>query len=160
MKIEGTRFGEIDYEDKDLILLPDGMLGMADKQSFLLMDFSEGTPFKWLQSADDCNLGFLAVDPSAFKCEYKPVLRREQLESLDLGNQEDLVLFVLCTWRGSPAESTVNLAGPIVVNSRNRRGCQVVLDGDEYGIREPMSALLDSAQEQDSGNPDQAVNCS
>ena len=37
------------------------------------------------------------------------------------------------------SSSTVNLQCPVVVNDRTRQCMQVILEGDQYGMRHPLS---------------------
>jgi len=64
MKIHTTRSGDIETPDKDIISLPEGILGFDDSSEYVLLEHdSEGTPFKWLQSTSDPNLAFIVMDP-------------------------------------------------------------------------------------------------
>ena len=51
----------------------------------------------------------------------------------------ELCYYVLCVVKNPVAASTVNLKCPVVVNIDTRRCMQVILDGDEYGMRHMLS---------------------
>ena len=99
MELTGTRFGDITYEQKDLLVLDSGLIGMPDQTEFLILDFEDDMPFKWLQSTRDASLGFLVGDPLLFRPDYQLALSRAELGGLDVKSPADLAVFVLCTMK-------------------------------------------------------------
>ena len=59
MRVDTTRFGEIEIQDKDLFEFPMGMLGFGRYKWFFIVDHRDNSPFKWLQSAEDGELAFI-----------------------------------------------------------------------------------------------------
>jgi flagellar assembly factor FliW len=37
---------------------------------------------------------------------------------------------------------TINLSAPVIINVRNKKGCQIILDDRKYRVRTPVSELL------------------
>lgn len=138
MELSNTRFGTIEYEEKDLVHIPDGLVGMPDMVSFLILDFEEETPFKWMQSTQDANRGFLIADPLLFNPEFSIALGEDDLRDLDVGNPDDLAVFVICTFRGAWSETTGNLMGPIIVQVEKRLGRQVIVEESSFSTHEPL----------------------
>jgi flagellar assembly factor FliW len=141
MILRGTSFGDIDYAEDDLIRLGEGLVGMPGQTRFLVLDFEGETPFKWLQSVDDAGIGFLITEPALFRPEYALTLEPQDLQDLQAESTEELVVFVLCTYRGDLRETTGNLLGPVIVNARTRRGRQVVLERAPYGTAETLAVF-------------------
>ena len=50
----------------------------------------------------------------------------------------------LVSVRPDPTMTTVNLKAPVIVNLRNRRGRQTVLDNSRYPVRMPLWGKDDS----------------
>ncbi|MDP6669033.1 MAG: flagellar assembly protein FliW [Candidatus Krumholzibacteria bacterium] len=138
MIIKGTRFGDIHYTEKDLFLLPDGLVGIPGKTRFLILDFEENSAFKWLQSADDAGIGYLISDPRLFRSDFDMRPLERESAKLEIGSSDDLVVFVLCTWRGSLEESTANFLGPVLAHAGKRVGKQVILDGSMRSTQEKL----------------------
>lgn len=132
----GTRFGTLAFDPADVIAFPDGLIGFERLRDFVFVTAGAGSPFRWLQSLDDPSLAFLVADPDAFIPAYAPTLSKTALSALDLGSQAPYLLWVTANIpSGRPNDATLNLAGPVVVNPANRRGRQVVLDGEAYTVR-------------------------
>ncbi|MGB2990169.1 MAG: flagellar assembly protein FliW, partial [Candidatus Zixiibacteriota bacterium] len=71
MKFVATKFGEIDFEENEIIVLPKGILGFSQLTRYIFLE-KEGTgPFKWLQSVEDPNVAFVIADPLSFFPNYK-----------------------------------------------------------------------------------------
>lgn len=132
----GTRFGDIEYADEDVVTFTDGMIGFPDARRFILLSHKENSPFRWLQSLDEPKLAFLVTDPGAFVCEYTPSVEHAVLNGLEIGEETPRLVFTTARIpNGEPNEMTLNLAAPIVVNATNRKARQIVLTDDAYTIR-------------------------
>lgn len=59
MKLEGTRFGTIEFAEEDLVTLPDGMIGFSEFNQFVIVNTKDESPFRWLQSLEEPKLAFL-----------------------------------------------------------------------------------------------------
>jgi flagellar assembly factor FliW len=146
MQLTGTRFGAMEYQEQDRITLPEGLVGMPDLRQFLIADFEEKVPFRWLQSVDDPSVGFLIADPVLFAPDFSLGLTESDLSGLAVSDPEELGIFVLCTFRGSWQETTGNLMGPVIIHAASRQGRQIIVEDSGYSTHEPLRALLSSEQ--------------
>ena len=133
-----TRFGQIEVPDDRIIEMPEGILGFAQERRFVLLEHdSEGTPFKWLQAADNPNLAFIVMDPHLVVADYQVEFDKEAQRIL--GPQPDradlAVMAIVNIPHDRPIEMTVNLRAPVVVHCEKRLGCQLVLPNEDYPIR-------------------------
>jgi len=142
MHIETTRFGALDVEERKVITFPDGMPGFEEHRLFTLVphhtaDGGKGSPFVWLQSLEDGDLAFLAMEPHQAFPDYAPRVPRAELEALALAEEaaRPRLYSLLTVPQGDPAGITANLMAPVVVNARARLAKQIVLNTDEYGLR-------------------------
>ncbi len=156
MELSNTRFGTINYEEGDPILLPKGMIGMPDMVNYLILDFEDETPFKWMQSLDDPTMGFLIADPLLFNPDFSLALSEEDSEGLQVNAPEDLAVFVICTFRGKWSGTTGNLMGPIIVHIDKRLGCQIIVEDASFSTHEPVHdpVLKAEAAKADGGDGD------
>ncbi len=143
MKTDTKYFGEIDYEDAELIHFPSGLFGFEDETEFLLLSFPGDGPQSLfcLQSVRTPRLAFVAMDPFVLDSGYQPVLREEELQALGVGKSEDLFYYTLCAVKNPVSERTVNFKCPIAVREETRTACQVILDDPRYGMRQPLSSF-------------------
>ncbi|MBF0340856.1 MAG: flagellar assembly protein FliW [Magnetococcales bacterium] len=137
MEIHGTRFGTLKYMPDELITLEKGMMGFPNSKRYLMFPYSEDSSFFWLQSVDEPEIAFIVINPFDFFSELEFLVEDADTAAIGLDKGEDMEVFSLLTIPdGRPEEMRTNLAGPVVVNVRNRRGRQVVIK--EYSARQPL----------------------
>lgn len=134
MKIQSTRFGELDVAEQQLIKFPQGIPGFQDEKAFVLILQDTESPFSFLQSTTEANLTFLLVDPFAFFSDYEFVLEDKIAEELELSQENPPRVFLIATVKKKLPDMTVNLLAPLLINGVNRTGKQVILDNTEYSI--------------------------
>jgi flagellar assembly factor FliW len=138
-KITSTRFGEIDYDDKKVISMPNGIIGFNDLKRYILLQPDEEALFFWLHSLDDPSLAFVITDPRNFMPDYKVELTEAEQEFLDLKDAGELGLFVLVTVpEGDPKGITANMLAPLVLHYPTSRAWQLVQENVDYEIRHPL----------------------
>ena len=76
------------------------------------------------------------------KEDYNPEVDDELLNVLGEWEQDELLVLVTVTVPQELKKMTVNLKGPILVNSLNRKACQVIVEGDEYQVKFPVYDIL------------------
>lgn len=140
LKIQTSRFGELELEKNTLIKIPTGLIGFPDMESFVLLEYTP--PFSWLQCVESADLAFVVVNSAEFGEEYSFELPFQDRE-MGLKEDDEVAIFNLVTIRPDPTLSTVNLKAPVVVNLRNRIGKQVILDDAKFPTRLPLYAQKD-----------------
>ena len=137
MEIQGTRFGVLEFEEKETITLSEGLLGFPMSKQFLMFPYGENSSFFWLQSVDEPEIAFIVVNPFDFFSDIEFVIQDEDALALQLEQPEDVEVFTLVTIpEGRPEEMRTNMAGPVVVNVKNRQGRQILVK--EYAPRQPL----------------------
>lgn len=139
MKTATKYFGEIDYEDADVLQFPKGLFGFEEEKQFLLLPFSGNGSLLSLQSLQTPSLSFVVMDPFSLDPSYAPQLQPEELEFMGVSDSHDLFFYVMCAVKNPVSSSTLNLKCPIVISQETRRSMQVILEGDRYGMRHPLS---------------------
>ena len=139
MQVRTTRFGQVEIAEDRVIEFPKGLLGFSERRKFCLLQPNEDAMFFWLQSLDDPGLAFVVTDPAMFVPDYSAPIRAEQMESLGLGALEDAQVFVIVNRVGDAL--TGNLQGPLVVNTLNRVGEQLVLAEKRWTTRHQLMSI-------------------
>jgi flagellar assembly factor FliW len=150
MNIETTRFGKIDTNETDFIIMKGAILGFEHLERFVLMIHDSNTPFMWMQSVDDPSIAFVVIDPSIVKSDYKPEFLESDLNFLDIQGKSLGVILSIVTVRSNPFRLTVNLRAPLLINPENRTAAQIVLDGDfpiQYETLNHLNGLDTDVQE-------------
>ncbi len=76
------------------------------------------------------------------KEDYNPEVDDELLKPLGDLRQEDVLVLVTLTVPQDLTKMTVNLKGPVIINSRNRIACQSIIDGEQYKVKFPIYDIL------------------
>ncbi|MBF0096587.1 MAG: flagellar assembly protein FliW [Magnetococcales bacterium] len=135
MEIQGTRFGVLEFKEEEIILINEGLLGFPMSRRFILFPYGENSSFFWLQSIDEPEIAFIVINPFDFFAHLEFVVQDDDALALHLERQEDVEIFTLVTIpEGRPEEMRTNLAGPVVVNTQNRQGRQILVK--EYSPRQ------------------------
>lgn len=133
MIIEATRFGKINYDRSDIIIMARGLFGFDDRLRFIIVSPKNEEPFKWLQSLDDPDLAFLMIDASYFKPNYEVEIKPDDLVILNAADTGDVDIFVLISIpREHPELMSANLLAPLAINKSNMNGVQLVLNDRSY----------------------------
>ncbi|MCK4403937.1 MAG: flagellar assembly protein FliW [candidate division Zixibacteria bacterium] len=132
MKFVTARFGEIDFKETEVILLPKGILGFSQLNRYVILERKEFAPFKWLQSIEDSNVAFVIMDPLEFFPNYKLEINEIELEELNYTNSNDLVTYVIVTVPQNVSLVSADLLGPVVINPKNRLAKQSVMPHSPY----------------------------
>jgi len=140
MKIQTTRFGELEIADSSVITFNKGIPGFEDSQEYVLIpaDDKGETPFFFLQSIDREEVNFFLVDPFSFFKEYDVKLEEQMVERLELESPSDALVLTTITANGEIKDATTNLKAPLVINNSKQLGMQIVLDNKDYLIKQPL----------------------
>jgi flagellar assembly factor FliW len=128
MLVRTTRFANVEVPAEDLIRFPDGMLGLDDCQSWVLLADAQNDAIGWLQSTTRASVALAVVSPRRFVPDYQLRVFRRELASLDLARPEDAQ--VLTIMSKNERGITLNLKAPILMNLEKRLGRQVIANGE------------------------------
>ena len=139
LKIQTTRFGEIEVEDQSIILVQGGIIGFARYERYMIIEHKSESPFFWLQAMDSPDLAFVIVDPCLFMPDYNLTLSEPILADLKAQESQEVAVHVLVTIpHGRPQEMTANLLGPLVINTQAKLARQIIVDDERYSHRHPI----------------------
>jgi flagellar assembly factor FliW len=119
-------FGRIEYEDKDILMIPEGLYGYDEYKRYIVLKMEEYLPFQWLVCVDDPELIFPVVDPRIVNPDYHPRIT---------GMRSQDGLLVIVTMGQSKESITANLRAPIHVFHGQNRARQVILSDSHYPLR-------------------------
>lgn len=133
VKIKKT---EISYEESDVIILEEGLIGLPGLRRMVLVGQSAIDPFLWLASVDIPGMAFLVIEPQLIFSEYELPVAELKLE------EEKLLALALVTLEPDWGNTTINLRAPIVINRETKRGVQIVLMDSDYSLTEHLPSTL------------------
>lgn len=144
--IHHQRFGEIQSSPEEVVEFP-GLPGFPAAHRFVVRGHDRSDIFAWLISCDDPRLAFAIVNPWLYVIDYAPELKRRDLENLKFEDTDELQILAIANVHKEHVY--LNLAAPLVINLRTRKGVQVILDGERYSARE---VFPNQAPEPDAGS--------
>lgn len=141
MNILTKIFGEIEVNEEKVLTFDEGIIGFPDLNRFMLIHDADDDKktVSWLQSLDEPAFAMPVVDPLAVDPTYNPIVEDELLKSLGEITEEDLIVLVTMTVPRDVKMATVNLKAPFVVNSKNLKACQIILEDERYLVKHPIS---------------------
>lgn len=138
MKFISKIHGEIEYKENDILTFNKGILGFSHLRKFIITELSEYEPFKLIHSLEDDEIGMIIVSPYEFYEDYEVNLNDETLENLGIKSPEEVMIITTVTLNSDPKKITTNLQGPIIINTENNCGEQIIIDNSKYKIKEPL----------------------
>ncbi len=139
MEIETKRFGTLEIDEREIISMVDPIIGFPHAHRFVLLDHktkSGPTPFKWLQSVDDPALAFVLLPAQLVEPTYRVTMTKEEAQKLKISEPTDAEVWtILVIPPKEPKKMTANLKAPVVINTKEKLGKQLVLVDSEYSTK-------------------------
>lgn len=120
------------------ILFEKGIPGFENYRYFNVNIVEGNKKIYNIVSKEDSNIGFISISPFDIKKDYEIDLDDAFIKELDIKDEKDVLVICLITLGKSLKDSTANLKAPIIINIKNNRGKQLILQDDKYKIKEPL----------------------
>lgn len=138
MKILTKYHGEKEYDEKDIITFDKGLPGFEDLKKFIIFPVEENEVFNILHSIEDPNIGLIVVSPFYVKDDYEIDISDNCIEELNIKETEDVLVLNTVTISSNIKNITVNLQAPIIINIKDKKGEQIIIDKDKYPVKYPI----------------------
>ena len=138
MKFISKVHGEMEYEEKEVITFNKGIPGFNELKKFILLDLQEYEPFKLLQSLENDEIALIVTSPYEFFKDYEIKLNDETISNLKIDSPEQVMILTTVTLNSDVKKITTNLQGPIIINTSNNLGEQIILDNSKYEVKSPL----------------------
>jgi flagellar assembly factor FliW len=143
-----TRFGDIEFQLRNAIHMPRGMLGYTDYHEFGLANMPDPKldQFKLFQSLEDPSLSFIVapLQPNSETIEVDDFEAACQTLSIEPANAA-ILLVVSTRQLGPTTQITVNLRAPIILDGINQNAYQHVLMNNRYPVRQVIGTAAKSS---------------
>ena len=150
MVVETKWFGQIEVGDEKIITFDKGLMGFENNKKYTIVYNSEKSgdqSIMWLQAVDKKELAIPVMNPEIVMPDYDPIVEDELLSAIGDIKDADLVILVTLTVPSDITKITSNMRAPIIINSDNLKGCQLIADNDEYKIKYPIYEILKNDSE-------------
>ena len=139
MKFNTEKFGEIEVEESRIFNFVLPIIGFDELDKYIILDPSQDSLFKWLQSVQDPTLAFPILSVASLDLEYSIDLNDDIVNNLEITNSDSvLVMNITSIPQDNPKGTTINLLAPLIFNLDNQKAGQIVLSGSGYDISYPM----------------------
>ncbi len=135
MQIQSSRFGQIQLDHSDILLMPHGLIGFETCRHWVLLSNPSNEDVAWLQSVGSPGIAVPVVSPRRFDPDYRVQLPRRELSLLHLRNDDQI--FVLSVVSKNGHALTMNLKSPILLNATRQIAVQIVCT-DERPLSVPI----------------------
>lgn len=155
MLVKTKYFGEIELDEEKVLTFDKGIMGFEDfkKYTILFNNEDEKRPaISWLQSIEEPALAIPVINPLVIKEDYNPTIEDELLKPLGNIDGENVVVLLAMTIPSDLTKMTVNLKAPFVINSDTRRGCQLIVENQDYPVRYNAYDVLQAMKQEKEEN--------
>jgi len=137
MILNTKNFGEIEVREEDVLEFEYGIPGFEDMTKFVILGKTddENSPFFWLQSVQNSNLAFVIMNPRDLVPDYEVEIDMFTANLLKFQDENDALIYAIVTVPEDISKISINLKAPIVINAKNNKGCQVVIENDKYKFK-------------------------
>ena len=136
--IQTNILGEVSYDQDDVILFPEGLVGFENRNYFTVYTKQELEPFRWLTSVDNDKLCFPVIDPFLVIKDYNPLPTLDELKTIGLDDIHKAQILAIVTIDTNTSQVTVNLRGPVIINEARKIGKQFILIDSGYLLKQPL----------------------
>jgi flagellar assembly factor FliW len=131
MEIQSKYFGKLEINPETIIEMIQPIYGFESSKRFtLLSDQDIGTDLLWFQSIDEQNVCFMLANPSSFINNVMFEISEEELKIVNANHLDDIDVLTIVSLGETFDKSTLNLKSPILLNSKNNHGAQIILNQD------------------------------
>lgn len=134
MEFQTKYHGLIDMPKEDVLHFKSGIPGFPEEEQFIIIPLEEET-FYILQSVKTQSLAFVMVNPFTYFPDYDFTLEDQIVDALKIDSPEDVIVYSILTVQDPFEKTTANLQAPIIINSKNKMGKQIVLNHEGYTTR-------------------------
>lgn len=138
MELISKVHGKIHYDEKDIITFKKGIPGFENLKKFIIVNQEGYEPFKLLHSIEDNDIALVVTSPYEFYKDYEINLNNDIIEHLKIKEPSEVLIIVTVTLNSNVKNITMNLQGPIVINTSNNLGEQIILDDSKYKVKTPL----------------------
>lgn len=135
MRVHTKHFGDLEIDESKIITFPEGLPGFEQVKQFTIIDDKEDSPFKWLQGVDNPQLALVMITPYYFRPDYEVDIADSEVAILEIQDSQDVVVYSIVVIPEDTSRMTANLKAPVLINMKNNRGKQVIMEKGNYSVK-------------------------
>lgn len=131
MEIQTSSFGTQTINADDILLFPNGLIGLEEHTQFKLFhQESENPTVYWLQSITDADFIMSIITPAVLGLDYEIELDDDEAELLKLDNANDAIV-LLIVYKQHEQDKNADVLdlkaivkAPLILNTKDKLGLQ------------------------------------
>ena len=137
MVLNTKNFGEVEIKEEDILFFEYGLPGFDNMTKFVILGKTDAPddPFFWLQSVENSDLAFVIMNPRDLVVDYEAEIDMFTANLLRIKDENDALIYCIITVPQDIQKISINLKAPIIINAKENRGCQVVLENEKYKFK-------------------------
>jgi flagellar assembly factor FliW len=147
MTFNSTRLGRLEVPEDKVITMARPILGFERLTEFCLVQVDAIAPFLWFHSTQDPEVAFLVVNPLVFFPDYRIEINSQEIAELEVGGVETVETYVIATVPTEFEKMSINLQGPLLINTANQLAKQLVLINSDHKVRQYLMPVGTAAAE-------------
>ncbi|WP_225999710.1 flagellar assembly protein FliW [Paenibacillus sp. BJ-4] len=124
------------YKAESIFIFPKGLPGFEHLREFKLQEHNE--LFSIFSAVEEAAISFITINPFDFVHDYEFELSNDALADIEVTDRKQIAVRCIVTWHSNREKITVNLIAPIIFNTENLKGKQIVLQNSEYTTRHAL----------------------
>jgi flagellar assembly factor FliW len=142
MKIPTAHFGDVEIDENKILVFEKGLPGLEEDLRYALLSNEDSRPVSWLQSLDHREISLPVMDPFLICPDYSFDISQDDVDILSISDIKDVYVLNILVIPKNVNAMTINLSAPIIINVRNSKATQIILDDRKYRVRVPVADLL------------------
>ena len=135
-ELETKQLGIIKYDEAEVIHFAKGIPGFEKDKEYILLRYDQAQPFFLLQSTQSSDIAMVTGEPWFFLKNYEFDLSENDQKELNVtDNVDDLIVVNVIVLCEDPHKITMNLRAPIIINTKEKLGKQIILEKEEYPVK-------------------------
>jgi len=136
MIIQTKHFGDVEINEEDVLVFEYGIPGFDELTKFVILGKTDvESPFFWLQSLEDSGVAFVISDPFNYVSDYEAEIDTTMAKFLGIEDENDAIIYNIVTVPEDISKTSINLKAPLVINTKNNKACQVILENERYKFK-------------------------
>jgi flagellar assembly factor FliW len=138
MQIHSSRFGQLAIQQRDIIMMPHGLIGFESSRHWVLLASGGNGAIAWLQSVAVADLAVPVISPRRFDPAYRVQVPQRDMLMLHLRPSDSMYVLTVVGLDGEVL--TTNLRSPILLNATRQLAVQVITS-DVQQLAMPIGRL-------------------
>jgi len=123
MELKTIQFGNLEYNEDNVLVFEKGLYGFEELKNFLLIKRDDDL-FFYLNSIEEPEIAFPLIGVRIIDDEYP--------------QEDDYEAFAIVKFNKDPKKITVNLKAPVYISQGKKSGYQTIIEDEKYPVEFPL----------------------